>query len=266
MADERPVYGLSLSHLFTMRWQDVSIHQLAEQQARLIRERQRQGPLSSPGLVERRGPCLGGGATAGAGRGLGRVSSGLLDTQPDQAVYAAGDATPGRGVDDLYTAGPEGRLRVDPSARTTGAPAASGVTGGRQPPRSTPSNGRGNETFFPMRKLRPRSALWKLGYALAREAARFVTVTRFNPIQAPIHVWWTTSTLAKHVRALVDWSAHTTGLVSVDTVVGDHVDAGLKHPRTPADRGQARRHLRAVGITNTDGSVSKRVSCRSCGH
>jgi len=56
-------------------------------------------------------------------------------------------------------------------------------------------------------------------------AARFVAVTRSNPIQAPIHVWWTTSTLAKHGKGPVDWSAHTTGLVSVDTVVGDHVDA-----------------------------------------
>lgn len=50
-------------------------------------------------------------------------------------------------------------------------------------------------------------------------------MTRSNPIQAPIHVWWTTSTLARHGKGPVEWSAHTRGVVSVDTVVGDHVDA-----------------------------------------
>ncbi|MDR4474155.1 MAG: hypothetical protein MRJ92_16420, partial [Nitrospira sp.] len=65
----------------------------------------------------------------------------------------------------------------------------------------------------------------KLGYALAREAARFLSRTRSHPIQAPIHVWWTSATLSRWGKGPVEWSEHTTGPVSVETVDGDHMDA-----------------------------------------
>jgi thioesterase domain-containing protein/acyl carrier protein len=223
MADERPVYGLSLSHLFTMRWQDVSIHQLAEQQARLIRERQRQGPYHLLGWSN--GGVLALAVARLLEQGGDSVAFlGLLDTQPDQAVYAAGDATP---VEELMT-----YIRRDRRGDFESIP---------QHEREAlqqhlASLADDNRLEYAIQWARERNFLsdeeaeasigsLKLGYALAREAARFVTVTRFNPIQAPIHVWWTTSTLAKHGKGPVDWSAHTTGLVSVDTVVGDHVDA-----------------------------------------
>ena len=223
MADERPVYGLSLSHLFTMRWQDVSIHQLAEQQARLIRERQRQGPYHLLGWSN--GGVLALAVARLLEQGGDSVAFlGLLDTQPDQAVSAAGDATP---VEELMT-----YIRRDRRGDFESIP---------QHEREAlqqhlASLADDNRLEYAIQWARERNFLsdeeaeasigsLKLGYALAREAARFVTVTRFNPIQAPIHVWWTTSTLAKHGKGPVDWSAHTTGLVSVDTVVGDHVDA-----------------------------------------
>lgn len=57
------------------------------------------------------------------------------------------------------------------------------------------------------------------------EAARFLAVTSRQPIHAPIHVWWTTGTMTRHGKGPVEWSEHTTGPVSVDTLVGDHMDA-----------------------------------------
>lgn len=65
----------------------------------------------------------------------------------------------------------------------------------------------------------------KLGYALAREAARFLASTKSHPIHAPAHVWWTTATMARRGEGPVDWSEHTTGRVTVETLVGEHMDA-----------------------------------------
>lgn len=65
----------------------------------------------------------------------------------------------------------------------------------------------------------------KLGYALAREAARYLSLSRRRPIHAPVHVWWTTATMAKRGEGPVDWSEHTTGRVTVETLLGDHMDA-----------------------------------------
>ena len=120
---------------------------------------------------------------------------GLLDTQPDQAVSAAGDATP---VEELMT-----YIRRDRRGDFESIP---------QHEREAlqqhlASLADDNRLEYAIQWARERNFLsdeeaeasigsLKLGYALAREAARFVTVTRFNPIQARIHVWGTTSTLA----------------------------------------------------------------------
>ncbi|MCC6966880.1 MAG: hypothetical protein IT391_11455 [Nitrospira sp.] len=50
-------------------------------------------------------------------------------------------------------------------------------------------------------------------------------MTRRHPVQAPIHIWWTTATTARWGKGPVDWAEHTTGPVSVETVLGDHMDA-----------------------------------------
>ena len=223
MEDERPVYGLSLSHLFTMRWQDVSIHQLAERQARLIRERQRQGPYHLLGWSN--GGVLALAVARLLEQGGNAVAFlGLLDTQPDQAVSAAGDATP---VEELMA-----YIRQDRRGNFESIPQQEREAL-QQHLASLPDDDRleyaiqwaRERNFLSDEEAQASIGSLKLGYALAREVARFLTVTRSNPIQAPIHVWWTTSTLARHGKGPVDWSAHTTGLVSVDTVVGDHVDA-----------------------------------------
>ncbi len=223
MANERPVYGLSLSHLFTMRWQDVTIQQLAEQQARLIRERQPKGPYHLLGWSN------GGVLALAVARLLERAGEsvaflGLLDTQPDQAVSAADDSTP---VEELVR-----YIRRDRKGDFESIPQHERES--LQQRLTTLADD--DRLEYAIQWARERNFLsdeeaqasigsLKLGYALAREAARFLTVTRSSPVQASIHVWWTTSTLARHGKGPVDWSVHTTGVVSVDTVVGDHVDA-----------------------------------------
>lgn len=223
MPDDRAVHGLSLSHLFAMRWQDVSVHTIAEQHARLIRTCQPQGPYHLLGWSN-------GGVLALAvarlleGAGESVAFLGLLDTQPDQAVSVSEQPTP---VEELIA-----YFRRDRQAAFH-AIAEEERRALEQRLSSLAEDERleyaiqwaQERNFLSEEEAQASIGSLKLGYALAREAARFLTVTRSNPILAPIHVWWTTSTLSKYGKEPVDWSDHTTGRVTVETVAGDHMDA-----------------------------------------
>ncbi|MEO8339295.1 MAG: hypothetical protein ABI604_06185, partial [Nitrospirota bacterium] len=80
-------------------------------------------------------------------------------------------------------------------------------------------------SFLSFEEANASIGVLKLGYALAKEAALFMNVSRAQPVDAPISVWWTTNTLQRHGKEPVDWSAYTTGPVTVDTVAGDHMEA-----------------------------------------
>lgn len=93
LEEGRPVYGLSLSHLFAMRWQDVSILKLAERQAAAIRDRQPHGPYHLVGWSN------GGVLALAAAQVLERDGEkvaflGLLDSQPEHALYETQGPTP----------------------------------------------------------------------------------------------------------------------------------------------------------------------------
>ncbi|MCS6287703.1 MAG: amino acid adenylation domain-containing protein [Nitrospira sp.] len=223
MEHDRLVFGLSLSYLFSMRWQDVSLPRLADQQARLIRERQPHGPYHLLGWSN------GGVLALAVARALEQAGEsvaflGLLDTQPNQALSVAHEQTP---VAELVT-----YLRWDRRDAFDSIPQEE-----REALQQRLASLIGDDRLeCAIQWARQRKLLseeeagasiesLKIGYALAREAARFLSLTRSHPIQAPIHAWWTTRTLERHGRGPVDWSAHTTSQVSVDTVVGDHVDA-----------------------------------------
>lgn len=223
MPEDRAVHGLSLSHLFAMRWQDVSVHAIAEQHVRLIRARQPQGPYHLLGWSN--GGVL---ALAAArlleGSGESVAFLGLLDTQPDQAVSASEPPTP---VEELVAYMRRDRRDAFDSIPHHEREALQQRLGSlTEDERLEYAIQWAQErNFLSEEEAHASIGSLKLGYALAREAARFLAVTRSNPIQAPIHAWWTTSTLAKHGKEPVDWSDHTTGQVSVESVVGDHMDA-----------------------------------------
>ncbi|MBS0178290.1 MAG: amino acid adenylation domain-containing protein [Nitrospira sp.] len=223
LEDGRPVYGLSLSHLFTLRWQEVSLPKLAERQAALIRERQPRGPyhligwsnggilaLATAHMLERAGESV--------------AFLGMLDTQPDHALYATGGPAPveelmayiRRERRDAFDAIAESE-REDLKHRLEQLDEETRLEAAIQWAR--------DREFLSPEEAEASIGSLKLGYALAREAARFLASTKSHPIQAPVHVWWTTATMARRGEEPVNWTEHTTGPVSIETLTGDHMDA-----------------------------------------
>ena len=223
LEDDRPVYGLSLSHLFTLHWQDVSISRLAERQAALIRERQPRGPYHlvgwSNGGVLALATCQ---ALELAGESVAFL--GLLDTQPDHALYASQGPTP---VDELMAyIRRDRREAFDAIAESEREALKRRLEQLDEEHRvETAIQWARDREFLSPEEAEASIGSLKLGYALAREAARFLGITRGRPIHAPAHVWWTTATTARWGKGPVDWSEHTKGPVSVETVMGDHMDA-----------------------------------------
>ncbi|MCS6297130.1 MAG: amino acid adenylation domain-containing protein [Nitrospira sp.] len=223
LEDGRPVYGLSLSHLFTLRWQEVSISRLAERQTALIRERQPRGPYHLVGWSN------GGVLALAVAQMLERAGEavaflGLLDTQPDHALYASQGPTP---VDELVAyIRRDRREAFDAIAESEREALKRRLEQLDEEHRvETAIQWARDREFLSPEEAEASIGSLKLGYALAREAARFLGITRGGPIHAPAHVWWTTATTSRWGKGPVDWSEHTTGPVSVETVVGDHMDA-----------------------------------------
>lgn len=223
LPDERPVNGLSLSHLFDLRWQDLSIAQLAEQHAALIRTRQPHGPYHLLGWSNGGVLAL---ATAQVMERAGESVAflGLLDTQPDHALYDTEEPTP---VDELMAYIRRDRREVfDAIANSEREALKENLQRLDDEQRmETAIQWAKDRDFLSPEEADASIGSLKLGYALAREAARFLSQTRRRPIHAPVHVWWTTATMAKRGEGPVDWSEHTTGRVTVETLLGDHMDA-----------------------------------------
>jgi thioesterase domain-containing protein len=223
LEDGRPLYGLSLSHLFALSWQEVSMSRLAERHAALIRERQPRGPYHLLGWSNGGVLAL---ATAQVLEQAGESVAflGLLDTQPDHALYDAQGPTP---VEELLAYIRRDRRDVfDAIAETEREALRRRLEQLDEEQRvETAIQWARDREFLSPEEADASIGSLKLGYALAREAARFLGMTRSRPIQAPIHAWWTTATMARRGQGPVDWSEHTTGPVSVDTLSGDHMDA-----------------------------------------
>lgn len=223
LEDGRPLYGLSLSHLFALSWQEVSMSRLAERHAALIRERQPRGPYHLLGWSNGGVLAL---ATAQVLEQAGESVAflGLLDTQPDHALYDAQGPTP---VEELLAYIRRDRRDVfDAIAETEREALRRRLEQLDEEQRvETAIQWARDREFLSPEEADASIGSLKLGYALAREAARFLGMTRSRPIQAPIHVWWTTATMARRGQGPVDWSEHTTGPVSVDRLSGDHMDA-----------------------------------------
>lgn len=223
LEDARPVYGLSLSHLFTLRWQEVSLPTMAERQAALVRERQPRGPYHLVGWSNGGVLAL---ATAQVLERAGESVAflGLLDTQPDHALYATQGPAP---VEELMAYIRRDRREVfDAIAESEREALTHRLEQLDEEARLEAAiHWARDRDFLSPEEAEASIGSLKLGYALAREAARFLANTKSHPIHAPAHVWWTTATMARRGEGPVDWSEHTTGRVTVETLVGEHMDA-----------------------------------------
>lgn len=222
LEDDRPVWALSLSHIFSGTWQDLSVEVLAERHMRLMRERQPEGPYHLVGWSN------GGVLAFAAARQLEQQGEqvaflGLLDTQPDTAVYEK-DPTP---VDELLAyIGRERQEAFNAISEKTRDEFRKQLEGLSEDEKLEYAIRWAQEkNFLSIEEAEASIGSLKIGYALARAAALFMSSVRSRPIHSPIHAWWTTNTIARHGSAPMDWSRYTTGAVSVETVIGEHTDA-----------------------------------------
>lgn len=223
LEDDRPVWGLSLSHIFSGTWQDLSIEVIAQRHVRLMRERQPKGPYYLVGWSN------GGVLAFAAARQLEQWGEqvaflAVLDTQPDMAIYESEDPTP---VDEVLA-----YIRRE-RQETFNAIPEKARNEFRNRLEALPEDERleyairwaQERDFLSSEEAAASIGSLKIGYALARAAARFMKSVRSRPIHSPVHAWWTTNTIVRHGSAPMDWSQYTTGIVSIEVVVGDHMDA-----------------------------------------
>ncbi|MCA9498197.1 MAG: amino acid adenylation domain-containing protein [Nitrospira sp.] len=222
LSSKQAVYGLSLNHIFAMKWQEVSFAVIAEQQARLIVHQQPTGPYRLLGWSN-------GGVLAFATaqvlerQGMFVDFLGVLDTQPDLAVYNLEDATP---IDELMA-----YIRRDREEAFSLIPESErdalqqNLTDLSEDARLEYAIRWAQERdFLSMEEAEASIGVLKLGYALAKEAALFLNVSQSEPIDAPIYSWWSSATLARVGSAPIDWRKYTKGLVEQYTVIGEHSD------------------------------------------
>ncbi|MGP0593403.1 amino acid adenylation domain-containing protein [Nitrospira sp. T9] len=219
---EQPVYGLSLNHIFSMKWQEMSLAAIASQQARLIVNRQPTGPYRLLGWSNGGVMAF---ATAQVLEQQGKSVDflGVLDTQPDLAVYGVKDATP---IDELMAYIRRDREEafnsISESERNTLQQRLMDLSGDARLEYAI--RWAQERDFLSMAEAEASVGVLKLGYALAKEAALFLNASESEPIAAPIHVWWSSATLARVGSAPIDWRRYTKGLVEQYTVLGEHSD------------------------------------------
>jgi amino acid adenylation domain-containing protein len=220
LGEDRPVYGLTLSWIFSESWEVLSMDMIAARYTAIIRKRQPDGPYHLLGWSN------GGGIALAVAKLLERQGQsvaflGILDTQPQttsestglvgeeldhyvrgdrkEAFFALPDAERQALKDKLERLGEEDR--VEHAIR-----------------------------WAQDRKLLSREesdasvAALKVGYALDRETVGILCTAVQDPLRAPIHAWWTSATLNKHGKAPVDWTLYTTGTVEIGTILGEHTD------------------------------------------
>jgi len=221
LGEERPVYGLTLSWIFSEPWTRLSMDLIAGRFTALVRERQPSGPYHLLGWSN------GGSIALAVARELERQGQsvaflGILDTQPHSSSVSTNSAwgeflhyIPGDRK-ELLQALPEPdreafkehleRLseedRVDYAIRWAQ-----------------------DRQLLSREESDASVAALKVAYALDRETAGILRTVREDPLQAPIYAWWTSATLSKQGKAPVDWTACTRGAVEISTVPGEHADA-----------------------------------------
>ncbi|CUS39189.1 Putative Multi-domain non-ribosomal peptide synthetase (fragment) [Candidatus Nitrospira nitrificans] len=221
LGNDRPVYGLALSWIFSEPWNVLSMDLIAARYAAIIRERQPDGPYHLLGWSN------GGAIALVVGRMLERQGQsvafvGILDTQPLTASESTASAD-----DELnqYIQGDrkEAFMALPESERQALKDTLEGLC-------------EEDRVDYAIRWVQDRKLLsreesdasvsaLKVAYALDRETGRVLRDAMQDPLHAPIHAWWTSATLDKHGKAPVDWALYTRGTAEIGTILGEHTDA-----------------------------------------
>ena len=219
--DEQPVYGLSLSRIFSMDWSTLSIAAIAEDHVHLIRRHQPEGPYHLLGWSN------GGVIALAVAHALERQDQavsflGVLDTQT--RVGTIEDPTV---LDELFP-----YLSRDHQHEFLALPEEERQALQKYLVSLTEDNRveyaiqwAQERGFLSPEESETSTDVLKVGYALNKEANRTLHAYRKRPLRAPIHAWWTSATLSKHGKAPVDWTLYTRGTVEIGTVLGEHADA-----------------------------------------
>ncbi|MDF0674714.1 MAG: amino acid adenylation domain-containing protein [Nitrospira sp.] len=221
LGEDRPVYGLTLSWIFSEPWNALSMDRIAEHYATIIRERQPDGPYHLLGWSN------GGAVALAVGRlleqqGRSLAFLGILDTQPQTASesrasvgeelnhYIQGDRR------EAFLALPETERKAlkDGLAQLNEEERVEHAIGWAQA-----------RNLLSREESDASVAALKVAYALDRETVRILNAVTQNPLRASIHAWWTSATLDKCGGAPIDWSRCTRGPVETGTVLGEHTDA-----------------------------------------
>lgn len=221
LGEDRPVYGLTLSWIFSEPWNALSMDLIAARYTAIIRERQPDGPYHLLGWSN------GGAVALAVGRlleqqGQSLAFLGILDTQPQAALEPT--ASVGEELNH-YIQGDrrEAFLALPETERQ--------ALKGELAQLSEEERVEHAIRWAQDRKLLSREEsdasidALKVGYALDRKTVRILNAVMQNPLRAPIHAWWTSATLNKYGGAPVDWSQCTRGAVEIGTVLSEHTDA-----------------------------------------
>ncbi len=221
LGEDRPVYGLALSWIFSESWDALSMDRIAARYIAIIRERQPEGPYHLLGWSN------GGGIALAVARLLEREGKslaflGILDTQP-QSVSSSTDSAWEELLHYVQGDRQEAFLALSHTERQALKDELKQLNEEDRVEHAI--------RWAQERKLLSREeseasvASLKVAYALDRETTKVLLTTAQDPLQAPIHAWWTSATLRKHRSAPVDWALCTRGNVEIATIVGEHTDA-----------------------------------------
>jgi amino acid adenylation domain-containing protein len=216
---QRPVYGLELGHLFHQNWNEVSITSIAERHANAICEHQREGPYYLLGW------SLGGVIALAVARVLEQRKQrvaflGILDTQARTSIA---DTDAGDVLNELSEF-----LNRDRRKEFCSLPSVE-----RDALRSRLMD-------LSMEERIEHAVRWaidkgflpgdipmeifKLRYALLKDAGVMLNGDKGRSLGVPVHVWWTDKTLEHYGKSPINWQDYTTGIVWDDIIPGDHLD------------------------------------------
>ena len=224
LGDDRPVYGLSLNCIFAMDWQNVSVSDIAKEHGALIRRCQ------SPGTPFHLLGWSNGGVIALAmaheleRQGESVAFLGILDTQPHIEMYSKEILS---GTDEMLTYIQSDRredfLHMPDVERAVLQKHLQGLSNDERVDYAI--RWAKEKHLLSEEEAHSSMDMLKVGYALEKTCSIFMHEHTNQHLKAPVYAWWTTTTLQRHGKGPVEWSDYTTGMVTVDTVVGDHMEA-----------------------------------------
>ncbi|GJL56924.1 MAG: hypothetical protein NPIRA02_40560 [Nitrospirales bacterium] len=220
---EQPVYGITLSQMFSLSWKEVRLETVAKEHVRIIQEQQPMGPynllgwsnggliaLSMAHILEQQGQSI--------------AFIGILDTPmpfehpQEENQIEIHELLPYLGDDGkrkFETLPEEQRMHFRESLHKR-LDVESQIEFSIQ--------WANEQGFLTQNESDASLQVFKFVYALRRDAVRMIEEYQRRTIHVPIHAWWASETLKKFGKRPIDWKLFTTGEVRTETIDGNHKD------------------------------------------